>query len=289
MRLALQWKVLVGYLAVAGIGLGVAGWLALDVIESRDMEHVEAGLTAESRLAAELFAAPLGRAQPDIQEIDMLADRLGEAIKARVTVIASDGKVLGDSYESGDALLRMENHLSRPEVRDALTAGVGLSIRLSSTVGIRMLNAAVPVRSPAPDRRVLGLVRLSLPLTQIEEQHRTLRKALILALAVAFLLSLVLSFLIARSVTRPLAEMVDAAADRLAGSAALSGMGAVVGATAPELIGRLRRRSFRRGLSGASPIWFPSNCSRGNSTIRSRTSWLQNSHPRSRTSCTREW
>jgi len=217
MRLALQWKVLVGYLAVAGIGLGVAGWLALDVFESRDMEHVEAGLTAESRLAAELFAAPLGRAQPDIQEIDMLADRLGEAIKARVTVIASDGKVLGDSYESGDALLRMENHLSRPEVRDALTAGVGLSVRLSSTVGIRMLNAAVPVRSPAPDRRVLGLVRLSLPLTRIEEQHRALRNALTLALAVAFLLSFVLSFLVARSVTRPLAEMAEAANRMLGG------------------------------------------------------------------------
>jgi orotidine-5'-phosphate decarboxylase len=37
-----------------------------------------------------------------------------------------------------------------------------------------------------------------------------------------------------------LAAMVDSAADRLAGSAALSGMGAVVGATAPELISRLR-------------------------------------------------
>jgi orotidine-5'-phosphate decarboxylase len=37
-----------------------------------------------------------------------------------------------------------------------------------------------------------------------------------------------------------LAAMVDGAADRLAGSGELSGMGAVVGATAPELIGRLR-------------------------------------------------
>jgi orotidine-5'-phosphate decarboxylase len=37
-----------------------------------------------------------------------------------------------------------------------------------------------------------------------------------------------------------LAAIVDAAADRLAGSAALSGMGAVVGATAPQLIERLR-------------------------------------------------
>jgi orotidine-5'-phosphate decarboxylase len=37
-----------------------------------------------------------------------------------------------------------------------------------------------------------------------------------------------------------LAALVDAAADRLAGSAELSGMGAVVGATAPQLIERLR-------------------------------------------------
>jgi len=37
-----------------------------------------------------------------------------------------------------------------------------------------------------------------------------------------------------------LAAIVDAAADRLAGSGELSGMGAVVGATAPVLIGRLR-------------------------------------------------
>jgi orotidine-5'-phosphate decarboxylase len=37
-----------------------------------------------------------------------------------------------------------------------------------------------------------------------------------------------------------LAAIVDGAAERLAGSGSLSGMGAVVGATAPELIGRLR-------------------------------------------------
>ena len=37
-----------------------------------------------------------------------------------------------------------------------------------------------------------------------------------------------------------LAALVDAAAERLAGSGGLSGMGAVVGATAPQLIERLR-------------------------------------------------
>ena len=72
-----------------------------------------------------------------------------------------------------------------------------------------MLNVALPVRSPASDRN-LGIVRLSLPLTQIDEQYAALRKSLTLALAVAFLLSVGLSYVLARSITRPLARMVEA-------------------------------------------------------------------------------
>jgi two-component system, OmpR family, phosphate regulon sensor histidine kinase PhoR len=215
MRLPLQWKILAGYLVVAVVTLGAAGWLALDVFESRDREHLSAGLTAQARLVGELFTDSLARTPPDIQQIDSLADRFGESIDARITIIAPDGKVLGDSYESGAALQNMQNHLSRPEVRDALANGVGSSIRLSETVSIRMLNVALPVKF-SPSEPMLGIVRLSLPLTQIEEQYRGLRNALILALCLAFVLSLGLSFLLARNITRPLAQMV-AAANRMAG------------------------------------------------------------------------
>jgi two-component system, OmpR family, phosphate regulon sensor histidine kinase PhoR len=209
MRLGLHWKILAGYLAVAGVGLGVAGWLSLERLEASDMKQLQAGLTAQARLAAEIFAARLADSSPDAAAIDVLADRLGEAIKARVTVIAPDGTVLGDSYESGEALRRMDNHLARPEVREALASELGISIRLSGTVGIRMLNVAVPVR--VPDRRLLGILRLSLPLTEIETQHQAMRAVLIGAVGIAFLLSLVISYLVARSITRPLAEIVQAA------------------------------------------------------------------------------
>src|SRR5438105_6300688 len=209
MRLSLHWKILAGYLAVAGVGLGVAGWLSLERFEASDMKQLQAGLTAQARLAAEIFAALRVGISPDVQAIDALADRLGEAIKARVTVIASDGTVLGDSYESGEALRRMDNHLTRPEVREALASGIGISIRLSGTVGIRMLNVAVPVR--LPDRELLGIVRLSLPLTEIEAQHRAMRAVLIGAVGIAFLLSLIMSYLVAPSITCPLAEIVKAA------------------------------------------------------------------------------
>ena len=216
MRLPLQWKILAGCLVVAVTSLGVAGWLALGVFESRDNEHLQAGLTAQARLVGELFTDLLDRTAPDMQQIDSLADRLGESIQARITVIAPDGKVLGDSYESGDSLRSMENHLSRPEVREALSRGVGSSVRLSDTVGIRMVNVALPVQSPASDNR-LGIVRLSLPLTQIEQHYHALRKSLGLALAVAFLLSVGLSYLLARSITGPLARMVEAAKSMVGG------------------------------------------------------------------------
>ncbi len=211
MRLSLQWKILIGYLAIGGITLGAAGWLALDAFEAADMDQLRAGLTAQAGIAAQLFAEPLDRAQPDTTATDMLADRLGKSVNARVTVIAPDGTVLGDSYESGEALRRMDNHRSRPEVRDAIEAGVGTSIRRSDTVGIRMLNLALPIRSSRSGERLLGVVRFSLPLTNIEARHRALRGVLGAALGGAFLLSLGLSYFVATGITRPLAQMVEAA------------------------------------------------------------------------------
>jgi two-component system phosphate regulon sensor histidine kinase PhoR len=214
-RLPLQWKVLLGYLVVAGVGMGTAGWLALDALERSDMDQLRIRLTAQARLAARLFAGPLAAARPDSSDIDALADQLGNDIHVRLTVINPEGLVLGDSYESGETLRRMDNHLSRPEVREALATGIGVSTRLSDTVGMRMLNLALPVRAPQADSRTLGVVRLSLPLTEVEARHWDLRKMLAASLGAAFLFSLALSYAIARGVTRPLADII-AAAQRIA-------------------------------------------------------------------------
>src|SRR3989454_6106886 len=191
--------------------MGMAGWLALDALEASDLDQLRAGLTAQARIAARLFAGPLGTAKPDSPVIDAMADELGNAIRARITVINPEGLVLGDSYESGEALRRMDNHAARPEVRQAVTNGVGSSIRYSDTIGTRLLYLALPIRSGGPDGPLLGFVRVALPLTEIEGRHRALRNLLAAALGGAFLLSLGLSLLVARSVTRPLGEMVAAA------------------------------------------------------------------------------
>ncbi len=60
MRLSLQWKVLLGYLIIAGAGMGMAGWLALDALEASDLNQLRLGLTAQARIAARLFATSAG-------------------------------------------------------------------------------------------------------------------------------------------------------------------------------------------------------------------------------------
>ncbi|HXV80156.1 MAG TPA: hypothetical protein VEG60_09780, partial [Candidatus Binatia bacterium] len=87
-------------------------------------------------------AVLLGRMLPfdaEGEAFDRLCRELSRDSDSRLTVIASDGKVLCDSAESSTIL---ENHAGRPEVIEAMNEGSGSAIRFSTTVGYDMLYRA---------------------------------------------------------------------------------------------------------------------------------------------------
>ena len=147
----------------AVIALAVAGLFFATTMRRQIDERIERTLIAEARLAANLLSR--GRAFGSIQDMDDEADRLGELLGARVTLIAPDGRVVGDSSEPLDGVMAMENHAQRPEVIAALTSGLGRSRRYSATLRIDMLYVAAPVNHPA-----IGFVRVALPLTDVRQQ-----------------------------------------------------------------------------------------------------------------------
>ena len=102
-------------------------------------------LLAEARLMARVVEEPLSRGV-STDELDPLVDAAARDVRARVTVVAPDGRVLADSSLSGLALAQVENHGSRPEVLEALASGVGSATRKSATVKDDLLYVAVPVR-----------------------------------------------------------------------------------------------------------------------------------------------
>ena len=149
---------------------------------------IELRLTDQARLIAELLTTNTSPA--DDTSLDEEADRLAAFINGRVTLIAADGRVLGDSTLDGEPLATVENHLQRPEVQAALTRGIGIIERFSTTTNEDMLYAAVVARHPR-----VAFVRVSEPLTAVAEQVRRVGAQALVAFALAAPVAVILAWL----------------------------------------------------------------------------------------------
>jgi two-component system phosphate regulon sensor histidine kinase PhoR len=177
-RARFQTKFFFAALSAAIIALAVAGVLFATTMRRQMDEQIEATLVAEARMAADLIARGIPLAS--VPESNEEAGRLGQLLGARVTFIAPDGRVVGDSAETLEGLAAVENHALRPEVVEAREHGVGRSRRYSSTVKMDMSYVAVRLQHPA-----IAFVRLALPLTDVRKQLQTVLTATLTALGIA--------------------------------------------------------------------------------------------------------
>jgi two-component system phosphate regulon sensor histidine kinase PhoR len=201
-----------GRMAVTAMAASAAALLAVLVLvgpglQRRALDHMRTTLLAEARLMARVVEQPLAEGRPS-EELDALIDAAAKDVRARVTIIAPDGRVLADSSLSGEALRAVESHRGRPEVQEALSAGAGSSVRHSTTVGDDLLYAAVPIRHQG---RVVGVSRVALSLRGVKEQGAELQRAVTVALGLAFVLTALLSAALSSPLAGPLNEVMDAA------------------------------------------------------------------------------
>lgn len=118
----------------------------------------------------------------DVQDIRNQRDlsylvRLFKNDKLRSTIIRGDGVVLFDSAIRNHK--EIENQLSRPEIRDALVYGRGISIRDSLTSGVPELFLAQSV----PTQFGTLYIRLSSPLSKIRQKKGSYAMLIIIALS----------------------------------------------------------------------------------------------------------
>ena len=136
---------------------------------------------------------------------------ISQEIKARVTIIAASGEVMGDSDVSAAELANLDNHAGRPEIRDALAKGVGSSVRYSETLRTDMLYAALPFSTATGDSAVL---RLALSLSSLHAAKHEFQTVLVGSLLLAAILVVFFSYLLARASTKSL-HAVAAIASRI--------------------------------------------------------------------------
>ena len=124
---------------------------------------------------------------------------------SRVTVIAPDGAVLGDSDIAPGDLSRLENHRERPEIRAALDGRVGRDLRTSVSVNAPLLYVALPVVDD--NHRTVGVLRLALPLSAVTAAYHDLHRVMLIGGLVALLVAFGIGIFVAGRVTRPVVEM----------------------------------------------------------------------------------
>ena len=179
------------------------GLYVTSVLETHSVDNLKSGLVTEARLIHDTIAPYLVRGAPQ-EWMQELAEKYGEKLEARVTLIAADGRVLGDSERDLEGVRAMENHAARAEVRAALGGEIGSHVRRSRTLDVEMLYVAIPLTEGSS---VKGVLRLALPVTEVARTVTAVRRTVVIGGVLALGLALAVGLFISRRVTQPVMAM----------------------------------------------------------------------------------
>ena len=222
-------------LAVAALlaaAIGVMGWALAEELRSELVGDLTRSLLTQARIGARAVGTD--------------ARVLGGECACRASVIGLDGTLLGDSSLDAAGLTRAENHRSRFEVAEALAGREASAVRRSATLGDEQLYAAAPIFGPGGGIR--GVIRLSLPLTEVSRRVGRARSFVIWTALATFAACFVLAWLLARAAGRPIEEMASVARRLAAGEYGARVHGplggderALLGETLNALAGRIEK------------------------------------------------
>ncbi len=197
MRAKLFWKLGLTYLALLVLALFALDFYATRVFRSDALRAVEDQLGSVESAAR---AHPPGLQNPAALQEWVQSTSSGGA---RVTVIASDGTVLGDSAADP---AKMENHANRPEFQAALASGAGKDVRQSATIGRALVYRAYRFEPPSGSPVV---IRFALPLAQVNESIAEFRRRLLLASLAMLILGGVASLIYSRGFSARIERLKD--------------------------------------------------------------------------------
>ena len=185
MALSIRWKVTIITLLVLACGLLIARTLTLRSLDQEEI--IQSGHLLETQSSLVAYGLQPFLMQPEslssTHQLQAVVRDLSARALARVTIIASDGRVLADSAVSDSNLTAVENQLARPEIQQAAATGRGTDLRTNHTTGERTLFSAVSLSSPNQAMPPVFL-RLGLPMAAFDRQTDRLHGNLAVAFGI---------------------------------------------------------------------------------------------------------
>ena len=182
------------------------------VVAERDLNNTFKQQTLiELEKKANLLVTSVGSISrfDNINAADLFANELGRASNSRVTFIKNDGQVIGDSELDFDEISIIDNHGNRSEVIDALKNGTGWSSRYSSTLNKELLYFAIQDNEDVYP----NIIRISVPITYIDNITDTLGLSVILLFIVVFIVSIIASGVSANYLYSNIQELANVASN----------------------------------------------------------------------------
>ncbi|HHC23969.1 MAG TPA: HAMP domain-containing protein [Desulfobacterales bacterium] len=199
----LIWQLYPSYLLIILISLGAVSGYASSALRHFFLNRTAADLKTQSQLLEKQIARRLF--SQDIASVDPVCKEIGASVLTRITVMLSNGRVVGDSEKNPG---NMENHGDRPEVIRAAAGQVGTAIRYSRTLEQRMMYVALPLKI---NDSVKGVLRTSIPLMSVDEELKSVQIRIAFGgCLIAFLASGICLY-VSRRISHPIEEMKQVA------------------------------------------------------------------------------
>lgn len=203
----LIWHIFPSFLVITVLSLSAVASYSTSYFKKFFLKNSEKELTIRAKFLQKKFADILKEGADPYRQIDLHCKDIGKMTGTRVTVILPSGVVIGDSF--GDIKV-MENHMKRPEIKEALKSKKGVSMRFSATLDKNMMYIALPVLN---ESSVMAVIRASLSISTIDNEIKSVRNNILLALLLVVFAAAVTSLYVSRRISRPVEQMKTCAAE----------------------------------------------------------------------------
>ncbi|MDH5768827.1 MAG: hypothetical protein OEZ31_07720, partial [Nitrospirota bacterium] len=163
MKRVLFTRILVYYLIIFTLLFTALELYLPRFIKHNYISNLKEDLIIQGRLIAEQIPPTFS------DNLDNFCKKYKEKTGTRITIIDGSGRVVGDSDEPSE---KMENHLYRPEVKEASLNNIGSSIHFSNTLQKDFFYLAIKLNVDLNR----GFLRLSVPLTEIESEVSDIKR-----------------------------------------------------------------------------------------------------------------
>lgn len=243
----LFFQIFPSFLLIIIIIIIALSWYVSSSLRSFYLDETSSKLEARADLVREYI---LKKNLLTSKDLNAECRELAVLSSTRITVVSNTGEVLADSDENP---YLMDRHSDRLEIIEALNGRAGTSIRYSFTLNQDMMYLAIPILE---NDIILAVVRLSFPLTFIEETLWQIQERIIIGGIIIAVLAGFVSFYISRRISRPL-ERIRKGAERFAkgkfdkklygrGSVEISSLAETLNTMAAQLDKRIRILSKQR-------------------------------------------